>query len=87
MIRNKVKDNITYHSENEGGVFTLGELDSSLYSGDVAWRPLVYETPYSTTKPSSWHSQIDSLTVNGKPLVGTENMTTLFDTGSAAVSF
>lgn len=86
MLRNKVKDNVTATSENEGGVFTLGELDSSLYSGNVSWKPLVFENAYSKDKPSSWKSQIDFLTVNGKQIVGTEDMTSLFDTGSAAVS-
>lgn len=71
---------LTSQDESVGGVFTLGKTDSSLYTGEISYAPLVTNSVYSTSYPSSWSSTISSFTSNGNQIPNS-GVDILFDTG------
>ncbi|UZJ53521.1 hypothetical protein CBS101457_002841 [Exobasidium rhododendri] len=66
-----------------GGIFTLGELDSDQYYGDIGWSSLVTSNTDSGV-PTKWLAKLDNITVNGALVTGSKGMVANFDTGSSA---
>lgn len=66
-----------------GGIFTLGQLDSEQYQGQIGWSELVSTTPDSDY-PTKWLAPLDVIKVNGQEVAGTKNTIANFDTGSSA---
>lgn len=66
-----------------GGIFTLGELDTEQYQGEIGWSSLV--TPDNDSKvPTKWLAKLDNITINGALVTGSQGMVANFDTGSSA---
>ncbi|PWN43091.1 acid protease [Ceraceosorus guamensis] len=62
-----------------GGVFTLGELDSNQYTGDITYTSL--------TSPAYWTIPIDSFNVNGQTTsVSSGSNTAAIDTGTTLIA-
>lgn len=80
LVTNEGVLGLTPEDESTGGVFTLGKTDQSLYTGEISYAPLVTNSDYSTTYPSSWSSTVTSFTSNGNVIQGS-SMNVLFDTG------
>lgn len=86
MLRNAQQSTTNWTSEAKGGFFTLGELDKEQYDGDVKWKPLRSSDGSNDTQPETWSSSLDQIMVNGKEVEGSEELTALWDTGTAGIA-
>lgn len=70
------------HTSEEGGIFTMGEIDQMQYKGSIGWSPLVSTIPGSV-RPSEWATKLDNITVNGVTLPSFQGIIASFNTGSS----
>ncbi|XP_066499816.1 pepsin A-like [Hoplias malabaricus] len=68
-----------YLSSNseQGSVMLFGEIDDSLYTGDIYWIPLSSETYYQVT--------MDSVTINGQIVACAGGCQAIIDTGTSLI--
>ncbi|PWN33267.1 acid protease [Meira miltonrushii] len=67
-------------TSEEGGIFTIGEIDQEQYKGNIGWSPLISTIPGSDA-PSEWAFKLDNITVNGITLPEFEGLVAIFNTG------
>ncbi|OAV99370.1 hypothetical protein PTTG_04560 [Puccinia triticina 1-1 BBBD Race 1] len=63
--------------EQPGGVFTLGGVEKSLYTGDINYVPLSSKT--------HWQIPIDGLKFNGAPVDNSQSDTVMIDSGTSLI--
>ncbi|WFD34295.1 cathepsin D [Malassezia cuniculi] len=97
MIQNKVQERVfsfqlAYNTDkvrssseiNEGGIFTLGVLDQSQYSGDINW--VTVPRRYGNTGIGYWAIPMDAMKVNGNTVNLPSNyMDAVIDTGTTLI--
>lgn len=71
---------INQHLTEEGGIFTIGEIDQTQYKGNIGWSPLI-STISGSNDPSEWAVKLDNITVNGITLPEFEGLVAVFNTG------
>ncbi|PWN19978.1 acid protease [Microstroma glucosiphilum] len=80
LARNQ--DVSTATTQSAGGIFTLGEIDSSQYTGDITY----IDIPSTTIGDRGyWAIYMDSITVAGK-VVSTANQYAAIDTGTTLIA-
>lgn len=57
MLRNAEQKGVNWTSESKGGLFTLGELDSEQFQGDVKWKPL--RSTKGAEQPDMWSASVE----------------------------
>ncbi|MBW0497754.1 hypothetical protein O181_037469 [Austropuccinia psidii MF-1] len=70
-------DEASRNSEQPGGVFTLGDVDHTLYDGDINY--------VSLSSSSHWQVVVDGLNVNGKPIANSQGHQAIIDSGTSLI--
>ncbi|KAI8461301.1 aspartic peptidase domain-containing protein [Phakopsora pachyrhizi] len=65
------------NSEEPGGFMTLGEIDKSLFVGEINYRPL--------TSDKHWQIEIDGLNFNGKKILNSHSPKVMIDSGTSLI--